>query len=264
MAQKRMFSLSVVDTDQFLEMPLSSRLLYYELGMRADDDGFVANWKKILAFTGLKEDDMKILITKKYIIPFESGVIVIRHWRLNNYLQKDRTKPTIYQEELKQLETDNNNVYNMYTKCIHSIDKNSIDKNSIDKNSIDKNSIDKNSIEEIYSLAEQDKIPYKEIIDYLNFKTNSKYKYTTNKTKSLIKARYEEGFRLEDFKQVIDKKVIDWEKTEWEKFLRPNTLFGTNFENYLNQPIKKKTLKDITLKELEEMEDESNRVYNSN
>ena len=135
MAQKRMFSLSVVDTDSFLEMPLSSRLLYYELGMRADDDGFVANWKKILAFTGLKEDDLKVLVAKKYIIPFDTGVIVIRHWRMNNYLQNDRTKPTIYQNELKKLDVDSNNVYTMYTDCIHSIDKNSIDKNRIDKSS---------------------------------------------------------------------------------------------------------------------------------
>ena len=132
MAQKRMFSLSVVDTDNFLEMPISSRLLYYELGMRADDDGFVDNWKKILLFTGLKEDDMKVLISKQFIIPFDNGVIVIRHWRMNNYLQKDRTKPTVYQEEFKKLDIDKNNVYNMYTKCIHSIDKNRIDKNSID------------------------------------------------------------------------------------------------------------------------------------
>jgi len=134
MAQKRMFSLSVVDTDRFLEMPISSRLLYYELGMRADDDGFIDNWKKILLFTGLKEDDMKVLISKQFIIPFESGIIVIRHWRLNNYLQNDRIKPTIYQEELSKLSKDENNVYNLYTNCIHSIDKNSIDKNSIDKN----------------------------------------------------------------------------------------------------------------------------------
>ena len=114
MAQKRMFSLSVVDTDNFLDMPLSSRLLYYELGMRADDDGFVANWKKILAFTGLKEDDLKVLIAKQYVIPFDSGVIVIRHWRMNNYLQNDRTKPTIYQEELNKLNFDNGE-YNLIT-----------------------------------------------------------------------------------------------------------------------------------------------------
>ncbi|MBR6517098.1 MAG: phage replication initiation protein [Bacilli bacterium] len=119
MATKRMFNLNVVDTDNFLEMPISSRLLYYELGMRADDDGFVDNWKKILLFTGLKQDDMKVLISKKFIIPFESGVIVIRHWRLNNYLQNDRIKPTIYQEELNKLDVDDNNVYAMDTKCIH-------------------------------------------------------------------------------------------------------------------------------------------------
>ena len=113
MAQKRMFSLSVVDTDKFLEMPISARLLYYELGMRADDDGFIGNWKKILLFTGLKEDDLKILIAKQFIILFDTGVIVIKHWRMNNYLQKDRTKPTIYQEELKQLGLDNNNVYSL-------------------------------------------------------------------------------------------------------------------------------------------------------
>lgn len=133
MAQKRMFSLSVVDTDRFLEMPVSSRLLYYELGMRADDDGFVDNCKKIMTFTGLSDDDLKLLITKQFIIPFESGVIVIKHWRLNNYLQKDRIKPTIYQEELKQLGIDENNVYTLDTSCIHSIDKNRIEKNSIDK-----------------------------------------------------------------------------------------------------------------------------------
>lgn len=145
MANKRMFSLSVVDTDKFLEMPISARLLYYELGMRADDDGFVGNWKKILLFTGLKEDDLKILIMKKFILPFESGVIVISHWRLNNYLQKDRTKPTVYQEEFRKLKLDNNNVYNMDTNCIHSIDKNRIEENSIEKN---------NNKENIYQYIE--------------------------------------------------------------------------------------------------------------
>ncbi len=131
MAQKRMFSLNVVDTDKFLEMPVSARLLYYDLGMRADDDGFIDNWKKILVFTGLKEDDLKILIAKQFIIPFESGVIVIKHWRLNNYLQNDRLKPTIYQEEKSNLSLGKDNVYTLDTKCIHSIDKISIDKNSI-------------------------------------------------------------------------------------------------------------------------------------
>ena len=139
MAQKRMFSLSVVDTDQFLDMPISSRLLYYELGMRADDDGFVDNFKKILLFTGLKEDDLKVLIAKQYVLPFDSGVIVIRHWRMNNYLRNDRHKSTQYQEELKKLSVDDNLVSQMDTTGIpggiHSIDKNRLDKISIDKSS---------------------------------------------------------------------------------------------------------------------------------
>ena len=252
MAQKRMFNKAITNDDNFLEMPISSQVLYFHLSMNADDDGFVNNWKSIMRMTGTKEDDLKVLITKQYIIPFDSGVIVIKHWRLNNYLQKDRIIPTQYQEELKQLQLDNNNVYELYTNCIHSIEENSIDKNSIDKN----------SIEEIYSPAKQDKIPYKEIIDYLNLKTNSNYKYSTNKSKELIKARFNEGFNLEDFKKVIDIKTNEWiNNDKMNIYLRPNTLFGTNFENYLNQPIKKKTLKDISLKELEELEDETNRIY---
>ena len=165
MAQKRMFSLSVVDADNFLEMPISARLLYYELGMRADDDGFVGNWKKIMLFTGLKEDDLKILIAKQFIIPFESGVIVIKHWRMNNYLQKDRTKPTIYQEELKKLGLDDNNVYTLYTKCIHSIDKNRIVENSIDKNNI-------NNKKEERNIKERIEIPN---YDWLNVKDEEFY-----------------------------------------------------------------------------------------
>lgn len=132
MAQRRMFNKTITNNDNFLEMPDSSQNLYFHLSMNADDDGFVDNWKSIIRMTGHKEDDLKILIAKQYIIPFESGVIVIRHWRLNNYLQKDRITPTNYKEEKALLTTDMNNVYNLDTKCIHSIDKNSIDENSID------------------------------------------------------------------------------------------------------------------------------------
>ena len=240
MAQKRMFSLNVVDTDKFLEMPVSARLLYYELGMRADDDGFVDNWKKILLFTGLKEDDMKLLIAKSFVIPFESGVIVIKHWRMNNYLQSDRKKDTSYQEELKMLDISKNGEYfineNYINKgsneiCIQNGSK-VYTQYSIDKNSIDKNSID---IDKIYSPAKQDNVPYKEIIDYLNLKTNSNYKYTTKKTKELIKARFNENFTLDNFKKVIDNKTKEWLETDMEKYLRPETLFGNKFEGYLNQ-----------------------------
>ena len=137
MAQKRMFNNSVVGSDEFLEMPDSSQNLYFHLSMQADDDGVVDNWKSIMRMTGKKEDDLKILITKSFIIPFDTGILVIRHWRLNNYIQKDRYKETIYKDEKQLLSTDSNNVYNLDTNCIHSIDKNRLDKISIEKNSIE-------------------------------------------------------------------------------------------------------------------------------
>ena len=102
MAERRMFAKTVIDSDQFLEMGQSARLLYYDLGMRADDDGFVTP-KKIMKMTGASEDDLRVLIAKGFVIPFDSGVIVIRHWWLNNYIQNDRYTPTIYQHEIDQL-----------------------------------------------------------------------------------------------------------------------------------------------------------------
>ena len=110
-----MFSLDIIDTDLFLEMPQSSRLLYYELCMRADDDGFVSSPKKIQKMVGCNEDDFKVLISKKFLIPFDTGVVVIRHWKIHNYIQKDRYKETIYLDEKSQLNQEENG---MYTKCI--------------------------------------------------------------------------------------------------------------------------------------------------
>jgi len=111
MALRRMFSLVVVDTDRFLEMPSSARLLYYDLGMRADDDGFVASPKKMMKMTGASDDDLKLLIAKGYIIPFESGVCVITDWKQNNYLRSDRYTETVYKVEKALLSCDENQSY---------------------------------------------------------------------------------------------------------------------------------------------------------
>lgn len=119
MAKRRMFSLDIIDTDLFLEMPQTTRLLYYELCMRADDDGFVSNPKKIQRVVGCNEDDFRVLITKKFLIPFDTGVVVIRHWKIHNYIQKDRYKETIYYDEKKQLKCNENGSYElMDTECI--------------------------------------------------------------------------------------------------------------------------------------------------
>jgi hypothetical protein len=117
MARKRMFDLGIIDTDLFLEMPQSTQNLYFHLGMRADDDGFVSNPKKIIRIIGANEDDLKILFSKEFIIPFESGIVVIRHWKLNNYIRKDRYVETIYKEEKKCLIEDENGIYNLNTNA---------------------------------------------------------------------------------------------------------------------------------------------------
>jgi hypothetical protein len=97
-----MFSHDIVSTDKFLDMPMSAQALYFHLGMSSDDDGFVSP-QKVIRMVGANPDDLKVLLSKGFLIPFETGVIVIRHWRQNNYLQKDRYKPTIYQKELNSL-----------------------------------------------------------------------------------------------------------------------------------------------------------------
>ena len=113
-----MFSKQIIDSDAFLDMPLSTQVLYFHLNMRADDDGFVSNPKKIQRMIGCSDDDVKLLLAKRFILAFESGVIVIKHWKIHNYIQKDRYKPTIYQEEFAQLYVKENK---SYTDCIQSV-----------------------------------------------------------------------------------------------------------------------------------------------
>lgn len=117
MAERRMFAKTIIDSDAFLDMPLSSQALYFHLSMRADDDGFINNPKKIQRMIGGSDDDLKLLIAKRFIIPFESGIVVIKHWKIHNYIQKDRYKPTIYQEEKSMLDVKENKAY---TECIQS------------------------------------------------------------------------------------------------------------------------------------------------
>lgn len=112
MAQRRMFSLKIISTDAFMEMPLSAQALYFHLGMRADDDGFVSNARSILRYVGASDDDFKLLLLKRFILAFDgSSVIVIKHWRLNNYVRGDRYTPTLYQEEYRQLYVKPNGAY---------------------------------------------------------------------------------------------------------------------------------------------------------
>lgn len=115
MAERRMFAKTIIDSDAFLDMPLSAQALYFHLSMRADDDGFINNPKKIQRVIGSSEDELKLLLAKKFILAFESGVIVIKHWKMHNYIRKDRYNPTVYQDEKKQLTEKENS---SYTKAV--------------------------------------------------------------------------------------------------------------------------------------------------
>lgn len=176
MASKRMINLSVIDTDAFLEMPLSTQALYFHLNLRADDDGFVGSPKIICRTVGASDDDLKLLIAKRFIIIFEDGVIVIKHWRMHNTLSVNRYKETNYTEDKALLKLKTNNSYTLGdgktiddSRLIEmskrqvdasktnnrrtideqktNTDKNRIDKNSIEEISIDKNRIDKNRVD---------------------------------------------------------------------------------------------------------------------
>nr|DAM64379.1 MAG TPA: replisome organizer [Caudoviricetes sp.] len=146
MAERRMFAKTIIDSDAFLDMPLSAQALYFHLSMRADDDGFINNPKKLQRMVGCADDDMRLLVAKAFIIPFESGVVVIKHWRINNYIRNDRYKPTNYTEEMAQLQVKENgayteklplgipNGYQMDTQ--YRLGKDRLDKNSIEEKDI--------------------------------------------------------------------------------------------------------------------------------
>ncbi len=143
MAERRMMAKSVIDTDQFVDMPATSQNLYFHLLLRADDDGFLSNVKQVQRMTGNKDDDLKILFAKQYLIPFESGVVVIKHWKIHNYIQKDRYHPSRLPEK-EEVEVNNygewekksvSSVSNMYPDCIQHV---SIGKDRLGKDRLGK------------------------------------------------------------------------------------------------------------------------------
>lgn len=142
MAERRMMAKSIIKSDQFLDMPATTQNLYFHMLLDADDDGFVNAPKSIMRIVGAKEDDMKLLIAKQFVIGFGSGVIVIKHWKIHNYIQSDRYKPSI-QPERKLLDITVNKEYQLNTDHVSTMDTECIQDVSVGKVRLDKASIGK-------------------------------------------------------------------------------------------------------------------------
>ena len=232
MAERRMVSKTIMQTQKFLRLPLETQALYVHLVINSDDDGIVEAFP-VVRMIGASEDSLGLLVIKQFIKPLNQDMVYfITDFNEQNKIRPDRHKPSIHRNLAIQqlgLEVDGSRLVEPGRVVLELTEEcQTVDGQVTDKcpHSIGKDSIGKDSI---------DNIPYKEIIDYLNSKTGKKYRDNVQKNKSLIKARWSEGYRLEDFKQVIDNMVKDWSGTKYAKYLRPETLFGTKFDGYLNQ-----------------------------
>ena len=217
---RRMFSLDVVDTDKFLDMPSSTQALYFHLGMRADDDGFISSPKRITKTVNCSEDDLKLLIAKRYLIPFESGVVVISDWKINNWIRSDRKQSTRYKYE-KSLLDINNYAYVLTTEKQPSANQVSTEchtqvrlgKDSIGKDSIGKDSIGKDSIGKEPGEVQKKKTSEETINSTINSYTdNPELKQALNDfiemRKRMKKPPYSKSFK------VMFKK-IGWSSNRW-------------------------------------------------
>lgn len=221
MANRRMFSLDVVDTDTFLELPTSSQALYFHLGMRADDDGFVSSPKRITSMVGANQDDLKLLIAKGFVIPLEGGIVVIRHWKQNNYIQNDRYKKTIYQEQMKQLSVaDGIYTASTDTKCIQSVSK-MYPQVSIGKISKDnKNTLCKSSDDDAQKLFEK--------LWGLYPNKKGKGQISRSQKQKLLEIGFEE------LERAVKRYQIELAKDTWRKPQNGSTFFNSGYVDYLD------------------------------
>lgn len=254
MAEKRMFSKQIIDSDAFLEMPLSTQALYFHLSMRADDDGFLNNAKKVMKIIGANQNDYDLLVAKSFIIQFPDGICVIKHWRINNYLRKDRYTETIYQEEKALLTIKPNGRYSLSDKdndgsinivgipvVDQSDTQNRIDKNREEKNrvvmeadasptpySFDKNSNVANLLHVLESFSPIDDDCKKCLIEWMEYKEErkprSKHHYATEiGIKKLITQFVNRlnDYDIEAVRDVVDVSISNnWDGIAWGKLDR--------------------------------------------
>lgn len=228
MAERRMISLKVIDTDKFLDMPLSTRYLYHELNARADDDGFIGSPKKIAKMVGGSDDDLRLLAAKEFVIPFRSGVIVIKHWRMNNYIRSDRYNATAYQDEKQMLSIEKNGTYRLVSDDLDTVctpfgipDGNQLVGTLDTQVRLGKVSIDKDILPaEVNAFFEKVWALY----------PNKKGKGQVSKTQKAKLAK----IGLEQLTRCIDRYLSELKKDEWRKPQNGSTFFNSGYVDYLD------------------------------
>lgn len=241
MAERRMFAKIIIDSDAFLDMPLSTQCLYFHLSMRADDDGFINNPKKVQRMIGASDDDLKLLILKNFIIPFESGIVVIKHWKIHNYIRSDRYKQTVYQEEKALLELKENGTYTTRqpvgipgdNQAVYRLDT----QVRLGKDSIVQDNNTMCNSDESHGENLKDSKPSKKEIDaffesvwklYPNKK--GKGQISDSKKKALFEIGYDEIKRaIERYQQEL---TID---SSWRHPQNGSTFFNSGFVDYLDK-----------------------------
>ena len=228
-----MFTKKITESDAFLDMPSSTQVLYFHLNMAADDDGFVNNPKKIQRMTGCSDDDMKLLIMKSFILIFESGVIVIKHWKMHNYIQSDRYKPTDYVDEKSTLQLKKNKAYTFAENENFKIEENSEndDKKAIeyemDTNSVQDVSVGKDRLGKV-RLGNKELCAFFETIWKLYPSKKGKGQVSDSAKKKL----YDIG--LEEMTRAIERYKADLKKEPWREPQNGSTFFKSGYIDYLD------------------------------
>lgn len=235
MAEKRMFSKQIVDSDAFLEMPLSTQALYFHLSMRADDDGFLNNAKKVMKIIGANQNDYDLLVAKSFVIQFPDGICVIKHWRINNYLRKDRYTETIYQEEKSHLTVQPNGRYS-FRNAVESSDVLPVGIPLVDRsdtqNRIEKNREEKNSIYSAEKLHDEQSLDdFFESIWKLYPIKKGKGQVSTSRKKALQKIGYDQIGRCVD-RFLKDMSDSGRDRKYW---MHGNTFFNSGYVDYLDE-----------------------------
>lgn len=210
MAEKRMFTQKIIDSDAFLDMPLSTQALYFHLNMRADDDGFINNPKRIQRTIGASEDDLKLLVAKRFVIYFDTGVIVIKHWRMHNTLRKDRYNPTHYQDERAQLDIKDNGSYTERLSIpapAWQPDGNQPEPQYREVESREVESREEEEREPDVHPGAASPVPYESIKTMYNeiCKSFPRCVSMSEARKKSIRARFKSGYKLDDFKALFTK-----------------------------------------------------------